>query len=254
MPPDTYDPSITSTKRSITGKKPEISDQKLAANRANAQLSTGPRTEEGKSRSSLNAVKTGLTGRTVLLPGDDAALYEAHFAAFLAHYKPIGDRETDIVQNLADTQWRLNRIPGLESGILALHRRQLLEDFADQPAEIRETLLEAAAQVAAQKHLTNLHLQESRLRKRLAQDLALLEDTRHEREQAEISINCQQAADWVEQGRQRRRRDYQRRYKKGLATRLARQRAAASAQSSGKTGFEFSNSPTSSHPALEPAA
>ncbi|MGA8598820.1 MAG: hypothetical protein WB676_29225 [Bryobacteraceae bacterium] len=47
----------------------------IAANQANAQLSTGPTSETGKAKSSLNAVKTGLTGRTVLLPGDDAAIY-----------------------------------------------------------------------------------------------------------------------------------------------------------------------------------
>ena len=46
----------------------EISEAQLAANRANATHSTGPRTEEGQKRSSLNAMKHGLTGRTVLLP------------------------------------------------------------------------------------------------------------------------------------------------------------------------------------------
>ena len=51
------------------------SPKQLAANQANSQLSTGPKTPEGKATSSLNAVKTGLTGRTVLLPGDDAAAY-----------------------------------------------------------------------------------------------------------------------------------------------------------------------------------
>src|SRR6185437_6194490 len=42
-----------------------ISEAQLAANRANSQLSTGPTSEAGKAKSSLNAVKTGLTGRTV---------------------------------------------------------------------------------------------------------------------------------------------------------------------------------------------
>jgi len=45
----------------------------IAANKNNAQQSTGPVSAAGKAKSSLNAVKTGLTGRTVLLPGDDAA-------------------------------------------------------------------------------------------------------------------------------------------------------------------------------------
>lgn len=47
--------------------KTTVSERRLAANRANTQLSTGPRTPEGKAKSSLNAVKTGLAGRTVLL-------------------------------------------------------------------------------------------------------------------------------------------------------------------------------------------
>jgi len=50
----------------------------IAANQANSQKSTGPITEAGKAKSSLNAVKTGLTGRTVLLPSEDAAAYQAH--------------------------------------------------------------------------------------------------------------------------------------------------------------------------------
>ncbi|MBV8808776.1 MAG: hypothetical protein JO033_08885 [Acidobacteriaceae bacterium] len=47
-------------------------DAQIKANRENAKLSTGSKTESGKAKSSLNAVKTGLTGRTVLLSGDDA--------------------------------------------------------------------------------------------------------------------------------------------------------------------------------------
>jgi hypothetical protein len=50
----------------------------IAANQANAQLSTGPRTEPGKAASSLNALKTGLTGRTILLPSDDVDAYTKH--------------------------------------------------------------------------------------------------------------------------------------------------------------------------------
>src|SRR5947209_1088511 len=90
------------------------SERRLAANRANAQLSTGPQTPEGKAKSSLNAVKTGLTGRTVLLPAEDTAAYEAHIARFQQEFQPVGEREIRLVQNLADTQWRLDRIPNLE--------------------------------------------------------------------------------------------------------------------------------------------
>src|SRR5438309_252597 len=92
----------------------------IAANRANSQLSTGPTSEAGKTRSSLNAVKTGLTGRTVLLPGEDAEQYKALVARYMTDFQPVGDQECILVQSLADTQWRLLRIPCLESGIYAL--------------------------------------------------------------------------------------------------------------------------------------
>jgi hypothetical protein len=63
--------------------KTTTSERRLAANRANAQRSTGPRTKTGKAKSALNAVKTGLTGRTVLLPTADVAAYQAHVKRFV---------------------------------------------------------------------------------------------------------------------------------------------------------------------------
>src|SRR3954454_8136697 len=94
------------------------SDRRLAANRANAGKSTGPTTPAGKARSSMNAVKTGLTGRTVLLPTEEAVEYQLHLQRFYAEFGPKGARERHLVQSIADTQWRLDRIPSLESGLL----------------------------------------------------------------------------------------------------------------------------------------
>src|SRR6185437_9326945 len=102
------------TEKEQSASPAPLSDAQLAANRANSQLSTGPTSDAGKAKSSLNAVKTGLTGRTVLLPGDDAAIYEAHVAQYIASYEPVGDDERNLVQSLADTEWRLMRIPSLE--------------------------------------------------------------------------------------------------------------------------------------------
>ena len=47
-----------------------ISDAQMAANRANAQKSTGPRTEEGKAISSQNALKHGVYSRSDILDGE----------------------------------------------------------------------------------------------------------------------------------------------------------------------------------------
>src|SRR6516162_4299826 len=88
-------------------------------NRLNSQSSTGPRTEEGKAVSSKNALKTGLTGRTVLLPSDDAAAFEQHVQAYFDEYKPQGLRERELVQSLGETRWRLNRSFALEAALFS---------------------------------------------------------------------------------------------------------------------------------------
>ena len=158
----------------------------IAANQKNAQLSTGPTSDAGKAKSSLNGVKkngvkNALTGATVLLPSDDVAAYERLIASSFAEWKPETDREKALVQSIADTQWRLLRIPSLESGIYALGRLQYGDKFADQPEAVRSTLLEAYIFQTSRRDLTNLSIQESRLRRHREKDLAELETLTEER-------------------------------------------------------------------------
>jgi hypothetical protein len=87
-------------------------------NRANAQHSTGPRTESGKQRSSLNALSHGLTARSAVAPSEDPAAYQQHCRLFMDEYQPATPTETQLVQQLADTSWRINRIPLLEADLL----------------------------------------------------------------------------------------------------------------------------------------
>jgi hypothetical protein len=90
-----------------------------AINRANAQHSTGPRTEADKQRSALNALTHGLTCRTAVLPSEDLAAYERHCRQFLDEYRPATPTESAFVDELADTSWRLKRIPLLEADLLS---------------------------------------------------------------------------------------------------------------------------------------
>ena len=141
------------------------SEAQISANRANGKLSTGPATPEGKAKSSLNAVKTGLTGRTVLLPSDDAVAYQKHVERFFNQYKPVGDEEASLAQSLADTEWRLLRIPSLELGIYALGCLEFASKFEHEDPAIQSALLDAYVFQTHQKQLNNLSVQEARLRK-----------------------------------------------------------------------------------------
>src|ERR1700676_1887093 len=89
-------------------------------NQANSQHSTGPRTEAGKQRSSLNATRHALTGQTIVLPSDDLDVYQKRAQEILAQYHPQGPTENQLVQTISDTAWRLNPIASIENNLLSL--------------------------------------------------------------------------------------------------------------------------------------
>jgi hypothetical protein len=177
---------------------------RIAANQRNAQLSTGPTSETGKAKSSLNAVKTGLTGRTVLLPSDDAAVYEGHVAEFMKRLAPVGEDEQNLVQSLADTEWRLLRIPALEMGIYAVGRVEFAELFASEDEAVRKHLIEAKIFLAYQRQLNNLSIQEGRLRRQREKDTAALgqlQDKRKRQAQARLDKAAREYILAVHEGR-----------------------------------------------------
>ena len=170
------------------------STAQILANQANAQLSHGPVTAEGRAIVSKNALKTGLTGRTVLLPGDDAELYATHLESFRARYSPAGDAETELVQSIADTAWRLARIPQLESAIWALGYTKLGDLHADEKdVQVRRSLIQAEIYLAYEKQLRNLHTQEARLRRHMEKDTLALKALQENR-QAEDGDRLNEAA------------------------------------------------------------
>lgn len=170
-------------------------NRRAAANRENAQLSTGPVSPEGKAIASMNALKTGLTGRTVLLPDDDAAAYQTHVRRFFDEHQPSGDRETELVQSLADARWRLNRIPSLETGIYALGRIQFAELFSTYEPSARAALIQAHTYLTFQKQLNNLALQENRLRRHFEKDLAELRNLQAHRKSLPKSPTAEPSED-----------------------------------------------------------
>ena len=147
------------------------SEKQLAANRANAQLSTGPTSSEGKVKIAHNALKTGLTGRTVVLPSEDVAAYQAEVERLFKQFAPETDEEKRLTQSLVDTLWRLNRIPALETGIYAIGRREFAAQFADEADETaRKAMIEAQVLLTYRRDLTNLSLQGMRLRRQYEKD------------------------------------------------------------------------------------
>jgi hypothetical protein len=102
--------------------KKQISPAQLAANQANAQLSSGPSTPEGKAISSQNNFRHGLTqteGDLVLLEGESKEAYLKSLAGFQKEWNPATETEHDLVERLATRRWLRRRAMKLQNQFLA---------------------------------------------------------------------------------------------------------------------------------------
>ena len=158
---------------------------RASINRANAQLSTGPRTDAGKRRSSLNALRHGLTSQAVVLPSEDLAAYRRHIDSFLNEYKPQSATERHYVHTLADTAWRMNRIVILENNLLALGLIENADKINTADPEIHSALTMATSLDDQTRALATLSLHESRLSRQFFNALRHLREIQAERERTE---------------------------------------------------------------------
>ena len=105
-----------------------LSEKQLEANRANAQKSTGPRTEAGKQRSCLNATRHGLTGQVVVLPHEDMEAYNKFTMEIATTFEPFDANERQLAMSYANIQWRINRAATIEDTMFTLG---IMEEVAE---------------------------------------------------------------------------------------------------------------------------
>ena len=98
------------------------SEKKIEANRRNAKLSTGPRTEDGKNRSRYNAIKHGIFSKDVLhsegFGKEDTKEFDDLLTMLLEDRKPVGVLEEVLVERIAVCLWRLKRALQYEVGTM----------------------------------------------------------------------------------------------------------------------------------------
>jgi hypothetical protein len=116
-----------------------VSESKLEANRRNAQKSTGPRTEEGKKNSSLNATKHGLRAETLVLRDEDPEVLEDRRAAWRACLLPGDDVEERLVDDAVIATWQQDRARRAQAGRLSA---DILNYGVDEAQMIAEEVLE----------------------------------------------------------------------------------------------------------------
>jgi hypothetical protein len=99
----------------------------IAAHRANAKKSTGPRSAAGKQTSRRNALTHGLTALKVGLPipKEEAIAYQALEQAVLRQYPPLDPIGEWAVRQLIEAFWRSRRIDQAEATLIRQQREIL---------------------------------------------------------------------------------------------------------------------------------
>ncbi len=82
--------------------------RQIAANRLNAQKSTGPKTEEGKAQSCRNALVHGISGDGVVLPDEQETAFETRMRAWLSHYPVIAPEDDWLFQQIVVSSIQLD--------------------------------------------------------------------------------------------------------------------------------------------------
>ena len=110
----------------------KLSPNQLESRRRNARKSTGPRTEAGKRRVALNALKYGrYTGphtmeQSMLLLGEDPHEFHAFRESLIASRQPADAVERMLVEDIAMLAWKKRRLNRAQQG-LQLRNLEVLE-------------------------------------------------------------------------------------------------------------------------------
>jgi hypothetical protein len=89
----------------------------ITANQNNAAHSTGPKTPEGKSAAARNSTKHGLSGAFTVLPHEDRDEFDILLACLRDEFQPANQHETFLVEQMAQSRWRLSRGQRLETAV-----------------------------------------------------------------------------------------------------------------------------------------
>jgi hypothetical protein len=95
-----------------------LSAAQLRANRRNAQKSTGPKTPEGKARSSKNALKHGFCSTDIFMEGEDRCEFYRFRIEMLRFTRPRNIVEEQFSEQVIRGAWKLKRLQGAELEVL----------------------------------------------------------------------------------------------------------------------------------------
>jgi len=167
-----------------SGSESSISDAQRRANQANAQFSTGPRTETGKARASMNARRHGLTAQFYVMNDADRLAYNDFERGILQSLQPVGPYENQLAICIAQNHWRLNRSRAIEHNTFGLGHEENADSTDAATPEVHAALTQAHTWRQENRGFTNITLYESRVSRMI---------TKHKKELSELQATRKSA-------------------------------------------------------------
>jgi hypothetical protein len=95
--------------------------------------STGPRSAEGKARSSMNALKSGIYSKSLTIPGENPAHLDTLLEEYFQRFRPAVPEQRDLVDILVRSTWTLRRLGVAEAQVMTHQMDQAYELDRDSP-------------------------------------------------------------------------------------------------------------------------
>jgi len=175
------------------------SNRQFKANQENAQHSQGPTSSSGRKKSSMNALRHGFAGQTVVIPAHEAVAYAKHFESFRKEYNPATPTEEFMVQSLAELSYSTQQIRAQTTNCISILSCKTNDRHENTTPEIEAALAQARGIAAGGPTLNTLGIYEQR-------KMRLFTSTRKELVQAQTERKAGEKAE-LEQAMQMRRID-----------------------------------------------
>jgi len=134
-------------------------DRQIDANRANAQLSSGPRTDTGKAASSRNAATHSLTAKgLIILPGQEQAFTQTE-SDLRSTLLPAGPLQEIIFTRALESAWTLQRCRFAATSLydLVAKTRPAMDPMLDNDHEARYSRIQRYAREAERSMYRAMH-------------------------------------------------------------------------------------------------
>jgi hypothetical protein len=158
--------------------------KQIAADKSNAENSTGSNTEKGKVRSRLNSTRDGITGQVTTLSDEDRPVFESLKAELIADLAPKTVMELKLASSIAWDTWRLDRLRATEMNLFALGTEDPATAVACDDPQIHTAMTAARTMSEKADVFARMSLCEQRMNRALHKNLAILRDLQAERKRA----------------------------------------------------------------------